>query len=219
MATFWDHPYSVLLKSSGFSVGITSKNPIFIIEKKIKDMHHGYLHVKTSDIHFFVVHLSPFKYKVRNKEAKILIDKIKPIIQKKERVIICGDFNALSIRDKKILDKQPNLINGMAATDKKYKHVKNLNNSRIDFNAMDIFFKSGLYDVIGDNLPFKENILFTIPTGIWSKKKEIPSFGERVDYILAGPLLKTKLVSGGIPKKGVLNDISDHYPVVAEFDL
>ena len=218
LAKGWGHQYSALLKQSGFSVGITAKNPIAIIEKKIQGMHHGYLHVKTSGIHFFIVHLSPFKYKMRRKEAKILVSRVKPLIKKKQPVVVLGDFNAVRFSDKSLLVQQPKLVSKMKKTDDKYSYVQNLRNGKIDFTAMKVFCRAGLFDVVKDKLPLKADVLFTYPTGVFGDKKTSPKYGERIDHILTGPLLKNKVIAADIPKECDLNVISDHYPVIVELE-
>ena len=55
----WGHPYSVLLKTEGYPVGITSKEPIQLKGKHLEGLWHGMLHVATYGIDFYVVHLSP----------------------------------------------------------------------------------------------------------------------------------------------------------------
>ncbi|MCK5705203.1 MAG: hypothetical protein KAI29_28830, partial [Cyclobacteriaceae bacterium] len=61
-ARSWGHEHSVLLKTSGYSVGLTSEFPIEIKEKIMEDMHHGALHCKTNGIDVFVIHFSPGSY-------------------------------------------------------------------------------------------------------------------------------------------------------------
>jgi|TARA_B110000305_G_C18787749_1_gene336908 hypothetical protein len=39
-------------------------------------MHHGALHFRTWGIDFMVVHFSPFSYKKRGEEAKIILSKL-----------------------------------------------------------------------------------------------------------------------------------------------
>ena len=90
----WGHDYSILLKTKGYSVGLTSKKPIVLKERVLKDMWHGMLHCETFGIDFFVVHLSPSDYTSRRREAKIISEKVTHI--QNENFIILGDFNALS---------------------------------------------------------------------------------------------------------------------------
>ena len=217
LAKGWDHPHTALLKTSGFSVGITSKEPIKVVEKQLKGMHHGYMHVTIKDVHYFLVHLSPFKHEVRTREAKILTAKIQPLIQAKEKVIVLGDFNAVSESDHDLLAKQKDLIKNKTETDKKHGHVQNLKDGKLDFGAMDVFDKAGLIDSAKGHLANKADIRFSIPTGVWTDKKTPPTEGERIDYILTDPLLSKMIKAVSIPKEGVLNKVSDHYPVVVEF--
>ena len=217
LAKRWDHTHSALLKTGGFSVGITAKGPITIVEKRLKGMHHGYMHVTIADIHYFIVHLSPFKHEVRTREAKILTEKIKPLIDAKKKVIVLGDFNAVSKSDSDLLPLQKDLIQKKSETDKKHGHVQNLKNGKLDFGTMDIFFHAGLIDSAKGHLPKKADIRFSIPTGVWTDKKTPPSAGERIDYILTGPILHQSISRVEIPKEGVLNKVSDHYPVVVDF--
>ena len=53
-AKSWGHPYSVLLKTTGYSVGLTSRFPIELKEKILEGLHHGALHCQTNGIDFLV---------------------------------------------------------------------------------------------------------------------------------------------------------------------
>ncbi|MBT6102439.1 MAG: hypothetical protein HOH62_00925, partial [Verrucomicrobia bacterium] len=71
VAAEWGHDHAAILKKGGFPVGLTSSQPIEVIERRVKGFHHGYLHCKTHGIHFFVVHFWPGKYR----EADWILDK------------------------------------------------------------------------------------------------------------------------------------------------
>mgnify|MGYP000459925433 FL=1 len=220
LATGWDHPHSSLLKTSAFSVGLTSRWPIETIEKGMKGMHHGYLHAKTNGVHYFLVHLSPFKWEVRQREAKIIVEKIKPLLAKGEKVIVLGDFNAVSAEDSKWLEskKQGDFLEGKANTDNKHGHVQNLKDGKLDYEAMNIFFKAGLKDTATGHLPETFETRLTSPTGIWSKtNKTAVKMGERIDFILSTENLYKTVTSCKIITKGDVNKISDHYPVITDF--
>jgi exodeoxyribonuclease-3 len=47
MALEWGRAHSVRLKQKGFPAGLTSKQPIEVIERRVEGFHHGYLHCKT----------------------------------------------------------------------------------------------------------------------------------------------------------------------------
>jgi exodeoxyribonuclease III len=68
----WGHPYSALLKATGYSVGITSRFPIEVKEKILGGLHHGALHCRINGIDYLVVHLHPGSIKRRREEAQIL---------------------------------------------------------------------------------------------------------------------------------------------------
>ncbi len=81
LAKQWGHGYSAILKENGFPVGLTSKQPIEVIERRVKGFHHGYLHCKTSGVHFFVVHFWPGK----DHEAAHVLKQIQPLHKQDRR--------------------------------------------------------------------------------------------------------------------------------------
>lgn len=218
-ATAWNHPHSALLKTSGFSVGLTSRYPIEVIEKRVKGMHHGYLHARINDIHYFAVHLSPFKWAVRQREADILSKAIVPLIEQNQSVIVLGDFNAVSSGDKEWLEAKSNSerIANMKKTDDKHGHVQNLKDGKFHYGTLNTFFKAGLVDTAEKHLPRKPENRLSIPTGVHTKTGEAPERGSRIDFILASKDLKVKGCQ--IVTEGVVNKVSDHYPVITDFTI
>ncbi|SHJ74816.1 Exonuclease III [Rubritalea squalenifaciens DSM 18772] len=217
IAKRWGHEYSALLKTSGYSVGLTSRTPIEIRDKRLKGMHHGYLHASTANLEVFVVHLSPFKYEVRTREAEILVEQIKPLLEQKKRVIVMGDFNALSPSDRLFLDKNEEALKAASETDTKHAHVQNLKDGKFDYGVMAHFLNAGLHDVVDKQLPLNAVDRVTCPTGIFADKKTVPANGQRVDFILVSPNLYHRISKSFIPRDEILNRISDHYPVSVEF--
>ncbi len=217
-AESWGHKHSSLLKSSGFSVGLTSRYPIETIEKGRKDMHHGFLHARTGGIEIFVVHLSPFKHTVRQREANILLTRIKPLLEAKKKVIVLGDFNALSPVDSSLLDKDKKALEGALASDAKHGHVQNLKDGKFEYGVMQTFFDGGLIDTAKGKLPLTLKDRISCPTGVFGNKPTPPKSGQRIDYILTGPQLHKLVTQMSIPRKDELNRISDHYPVIVDFE-
>ena len=217
-AESWGHKHSSLLKSSGFSVGLTSRYPIETIEKGRKDMHHGFLHARTGGIDIFVVHLSPFKHTVRQREANILLTRIKPLLEAKKKVIVLGDFNALSPADSSFLDKDKKALESSLASDAKHGHVQNLKDGKFEYGVMQTFLNSGLIDTAKGKLPLTLLDRISCPTGVFDDKKSAAKKGKRIDYILTGPQLHKKVSAMSIPRKDALNRISDHYPVIVDFN-
>lgn len=218
-AESWNHQHSSLLKSSGFSVGLTSRYPIVTVEKGLKNMHHGFLHARSGGVEIFVVHLSPFKWEVRQREANILIDKIKPLIAAGKKVMVLGDFNALSPSDASIVDKDKKALDSALASDAKHGHVQNLKNGKFEYGVMQSFFDGGLIDTSKGKLPLTHLDRISCPTGVFDDKKSVSKKGTRIDYILTGPTLHKKVTAMSIPRKDALNRISDHYPVMVDFNI
>lgn len=218
MGKGWGHEHSVLLKTSGYSVGLTSRWPIEVMEKRLEGMHHGFLHSRTAGMDVFVIHLSPFDYRKRASEAAIILESVKKLMDEKKKVIVMGDFNAVSPADRKMLSAQADLLERKKESDEKNEHVTNLKDGEIDFAVLEAFFDAGLQD---PGLPFfmkQKGSIATLPTGIWSEKKDAaPATGERIDFILTGPQLGEAVVAGRIDRDGDVNRISDHYPVTLDF--
>ncbi len=99
LANTYGHSNSVLLKKTGYPVGITSKHNIEVINKKTFGYWHGFLHIKIKGIDYIVVHLSPKSEKYRLKEAKKILGYIENNCSK--NCIVLGDFNSQSPVDKK----------------------------------------------------------------------------------------------------------------------
>lgn len=215
LAAGWGHTHSALLKTSGFSVGLTSRLPIEVVDRIEDGLHHGCLHARVNGIHIFVVHLSPFEWSTRKREADLLLARIQPLLDQHEEVLVLGDFNALSPADRHLVEAQPGLLLKARASDAEHDHVQNLREGRFDYSVMQVFFDAGLKDAA---LSFLEEPRWTIPTGIWTEAKtDPPEGGTRIDFVLADPGLARAAVSAHVSRNGVVNQMSDHYPVVVEF--
>ena len=213
----WGHEHSCLLKTSGFSVGITSRKPLEVVTKRVKDMHHGYLHVLSDDIHYFVVHLSPFKLEKRQAEAEVLLSEMRPLIEDGSKVMVLGDFNAFTPEDRALLENDASLMAKLQNQDKNHEHVQNLDQGKLDYSVVDQFLRSGLADTARRQIRFSKEKRLTLPTGIWGDRKTSMKSGQRVDFILVTPNLSQRIAETMIPTEGMVNHISDHYPVVTDF--
>ncbi|HLR30950.1 MAG TPA: endonuclease/exonuclease/phosphatase family protein [Fodinibius sp.] len=195
---------TILLKNSGHPVGITSKHPIELIERKMEGMHHGFLHVKIQGIHFFVVHLSPNDHKTRRKEASAITGKIMREVPAGEWVIVLGDFNARSPHDESFLQDQ-NVDSESEGQEP-------------DSRVMKTFMDAGLNDLVYRQDPSGYHKI-SFPTPALSPGREWRNRGYRIDYILATSELADQCISATIPYSKLTKQISDHFPVVAEFKL
>lgn len=197
-ARTWGHRYAVTHKRDGFPVGLASKEPIKVIERKSIGYHHGYLHCKTYGIHFFVVHFWPGKYQ----EADWILAKAAPLMEKKEKVIILGDFNGCSRKDEAFL-------------------IRSAKQRERDYTFVDKVEAKGFVDIVHKHDP-EATISCPSPITIprWSKDmKELMSKRYRIDFVFADESLAKSSRSGTLSLAKEIDAISDHYPVVVEFDI
>ena len=195
IAQNWEHSFAVTHKENGFPVGLTSKFPITVHERKVEGFHHGYLHAETAGIHFFVVHFWPGKYQ----EADVILHQARALLKDGERVIVLGDFNGSSRRDEDFLIKHAIL-------------------RERDYIYNDKLEAAGFIDLVAKHDP-EAKISCPSPITIprWSKDlKELKQKQYRIDFIFADPALAKRSVTGTIHLSPELDRISDHYPVVME---
>ncbi|MGY8749937.1 MAG: endonuclease/exonuclease/phosphatase family protein [Pirellulales bacterium] len=198
LAREWGHDHAAILKENGFPVGLTSSQPIEVISRKVKGFHHGYLHCKTHGIHFFVVHFWPGK----SIEVDKILDKIAPLLQQQERVIILGDFNGCSRKDESFL-------------------VANAKLRKRDYTFVDKVEAKGFIDVVHKHDP-KAKVSCPSPITIprWSNDmEELKLKRYRIDFVFADKVLAKDSQSGTISLSKEIDAISDHYPVIVEFDI
>ncbi|MCL6296182.1 endonuclease/exonuclease/phosphatase family protein [Jejuia spongiicola] len=216
----WGHDYAEILKTSGYSVGITSNKPIGVKEKILKAMHHGALHCKIGEIDFFVIHFSPFSHQKRREEAKIILNKLLNLSKNQDKYMVLGDFNALSPFDAHLYKNRKELIESKKAAEEQHGHVKNLLLGELEYGVIGMFLGHPLIDVTqkfasswGDKV--------SCPTQIFEEKKGEgrPKKSTRIDYILVSPFLAEKCITSEVLNKEETYYLSDHYPVFAEFKL
>ncbi|MFK7742291.1 MAG: sialate O-acetylesterase [Planctomycetota bacterium] len=219
MAAGWRHEHSALLKESGFSVGITSRLPIEVLDRLTgPELHHGCLHVRIDGVHIFVVHLSPFEWRKRTTESAHILKCVKPLLEQGKEVLVLGDFNASSAADQELLLAQPKLLARLQDSDAKHGHIENLRDQRIDYSVMSQFFAAGLHDVALPYLEQARDRRWTFPTGLLgTESRTPPAHGRRIDFVLGSARLAERTVHASVARRGAVNRVSDHYPVVVEF--
>ena len=198
VAAEWGHDHAAILKKGGFPVGLTSSQPIEVIELRVKGLHHGYLHGKTHGIHFFVVHFWPGKYW----EADWILDKAVPLIERGEKVIILGDFNGNSRKDEDFL-------------------IANATLRKRDYTFVDKVEAKGFVDIVHKHDPkakISQPSPITIPR--WTKDmEELKLKRNRIDFVFADRTFAKNSHSGTISLAKEIETISDHYPVIVEFKV
>jgi len=215
----WGHNYSIILKTEGYPVGLTSNKPIEVKEKLRKDLWHGMLHCKTWNTDFFVVHLSPSDWKFRKKEAEIITQKIKECCTENDLYIVLGDFNAVSPFDADFNKNNPYQLERYRKSDQKNKKYKNLRDGEYDYSVISQFLSFGLTDVCYRFLNPDKRTSFPTPINVPKRltAEEMKVTKHRIDFILVSPPLAAKCIDAKI-FNGKENDyLSDHYPVMAVF--
>jgi len=222
-ALSWGHKYSFLLKTSGYSVGLTSKYPIEIKEKIREGMHHGALHCKTNGIDFLVIHLHPGSIKRRREEVTILSKKLDSIAKTTSKYMVLGDFNSHSPMDADLYDSDGYFLNRLRKSNQGKGLNGNVVNGTVDYSVMSKFMSHPLYDVVQKfTSGIKERGSF--PSRILASKnkeseEQLESRMVRIDYILVSEELMPKCTAAKVHIGKENWYLSDHYPVSATFKL
>ena len=219
----WGHDYSVLLKTSGYPVGLTSKYPIKIKERILEGLGHGALHCETMGIDFLVVHLNPASALKRRMEAKILLKKLEAIKSENENYVVLGDFNAHSPFDAHLYCENGSLL--MKYRKNNADSVEgNLVNNSFDYAVISSFLSTGMEDVVqkfSSGMEEKGSYPTRVFEDVQELKKEKQSVDniERIDYVFVSPKLGASCTGAKISNGSENFFLSDHYPVVASFNL
>lgn len=220
-ALSWGHEYSILLKTTGYSVGITSKYPIELKEKIMKGMHHGALHCKTNGIDVFVIHFHPGSFQRRREEVAIILEKIEIVRQNNDKYIVLGDFNAQSPIDADLYDPDGPLLKRLRESNKDKPEKGNLFNSGLDYAVMSSFLAFPLIDVcqkytegMTQRGSFPGQVLGEVND---ESQESLISRMVRIDYIMVSPALSIKCIDARVCNGEDNYFLSDHYPVIAEF--
>lgn len=215
----WGHDYSIILKTDGYPVGLTSNKPIKLKEKAREGLWHGMLYTETWGIDFFVVHLSPADRNFRYREAGIIIEKIQNIENKK--YIVLGDFNAHSPFDGDQDLADNSLLERVRKSDQKNEKHNNLMDEQFDYSVISSFLALPLIDVTQRFV--NAQVRFTYPSesliGTWQTKESVIKNRGRIDYILVSRDLGI-LCSGVKVFNGEDTTLlSDHFPLMATFKI
>ena len=219
----WGHEYSVLLKTSGYSVGLTSNSPIEVKEKIMKGMHHGALHCKTNGIDVFVIHFSPSSYLKRREEVAIILNKLAEVKKGNGKYMVLGDFNAQSPIDSDLYDPEGALLTRLRDSNKDKPIKGNLFNEELDYAAIAALLAFPLLDVcqpfttgLKERGSFPGQVLGAVNN---ESEDELIDRMVRIDYIMVSPELRTKCVGAKVCNQKENYTLSDHYPVIAEFEF
>ncbi len=214
----WGHPHAVILKTEGYPVGLTSREPIIVKERLLEGLWHGMLHAETLGIDFFVVHLSPADAGFRLREARIVADRVRSA--EAPDFLILGDFNAHSPADSDLDRSRTALLQRYRKGDEDNETHDNLLLGEFDCSVVSTFLALPAIDVSLRHTNPVDRFSYPAPAlvGQYGQTEEsVVDYRERIDYILASPGLATRCTNVAIVNSGVTRSLSDHFPVVAEF--
>lgn len=219
-ARSWGHPYSLLLKTEGYPVGLTSREPIHLREKLLTGMHHGSLICETFDTDFVVVHFSPFSFQKRRSEADIILSKLQDIQKQSDRYIVLGDFNAHSPFDADLYPSDGSLVSRLRVSNSDKPETGNLFQGNLDYTVMAKFLGFLLVDVVQartQGLAERGSFPGLALMNANQSELELQARIERIDYILTSPSLAVQCYYARVHNSAATAYLSDHYPVVAKF--
>lgn len=217
-ALAWGHEHVQLLKTEGYPTALTSKRPIHLKERIVEPFWHGLLHCETYGIDFYVVHLSPADCNIRLKEARLITRRIKPDL--KDPFIILGDFNAYSPFDGFWLEENTELKN--RSRQRSNEEHSNLRLGEFDYSVISEFLALPAVDVCHGKMDLQKAFSFPTPALIGKfshTARTVISYRVRIDYILASPALALKCTLAKVFNQEETHQLSDHYPVMAEFKI
>jgi len=159
------------------------------------------LTVNKKSISLIAAHLSP------GFEDKRLVQ-IDKIIKKSnnEKTILIGDLNSLSPLDKY---NEESLIETFRKI-----NLKKFGDKKLRFDVQKKILNFGLIDTVKK---FSNSFEYSVPTEF--NKDPHHAAKLRLDYLYITPNLLPNLKSSRIIRNEETNQLSDHFPIIAEFDL
>ena len=193
-------PYSNIPNKN---TGIFSIYPILKVTNTKHSMTKAEFKIKNEKISLTALHLNHKSENTRLEEIKTLLKHISP----NEKLIILGDFNSLSPLDKY---NEEELLKYL----KKIK-LKKFGTTKLRKDVHKKLLNLGLIDT---TKKFSKSFEHSVPTK-FNKEKDIHFTKLRLDYIYITPNLLPKLKSSEIIRNKETNQLSDHFPIMAELEL
>ena len=213
-ANSWGHPFSVLLKEEGFPTGVTSRFPIEDIQRYLEGFHHGLIRVKIQGIYLYIIHLHPSNWEFRHREIDQILSNIEALPENSS-VILAGDFNTFSPLDSNYY-RHGRLEVFFTQLDSLYKG-NNLNTGQLDFGVLEKINDAGLVDLEFTHRP--QDYLFTGTFPALIEKEGEHGDLRRLDYIFINGQFDGEVSKAEIIANDTTQYLSDHLPVLAEFEL
>ena len=196
------YSYSLMWHESGLRVALISRYPITDIKTVPSDLH--LIEAKVLDYHFFVIHLSPLTYQIRQDEMQIILQRTRAI-GKTEKILMMGDFNNMSPQESDSYNNKAKM-DLVKASEVNNPEVKILNNGKIDYQAIQMVLNEGFYD---SWKIFHAEYDKSAPT-----KLRNHSNYTRIDYIWLNKTLLNSYKNAYLVKDSFTDYMSDHYPMI-----
>lgn len=226
----WGHSHSFLLEGkSRYRIGITSNAPIADIESHFENLKgHGVITCKSNGLYLINTHLNPHCIDKRHHDLDFILEKIRSVEKKEDNILFGGDLNSFHISEKSHYDDVVSDVRKYYIfRSKLHEHFKNLKNNELDFSLPERLLESSMIDLLNQcNDKFQKSTSTELGKSMLIAEKmfvesgfDLSLMGGRIDYLWASQKLAQKCVACRIPNDPPVEMISDHYPVVAEFDL
>jgi exodeoxyribonuclease-3 len=223
LAARYGHPYVAINTEVTHPIGLSSRYPIVLVHKVMENMWHSYLYGNIEGVHVFVTHLSPFEVQLRRNDIRRIMAHIR-LLPKDEPILLAGDMNALAVADSAAYPasllqsmrksegrKEPK--SGLPIVKGKTIYRNNLNNGQLDFTVTNLVLQGGLKDALREK---HASFINSVPVKSLQKKS---SHLRRIDYIFINPVIARGLLRAEVIKDETTHKLSDHYPMMVEFNL
>ncbi|MDR2087011.1 MAG: endonuclease/exonuclease/phosphatase family protein [Dysgonamonadaceae bacterium] len=209
-AARYGHDYAVISKEDGFPTALSSGYPIVNVRKVVDNMWHAYIYARIRDIHVFVIHFSPHSLTKRRAEVKEILAHA-ALIPENEKIVIMGDFNSLSGDDAPFYSRKYLELRQKSETENA--HIRNLDQGKLDFSVIQSLKDAGFKDAYR---LFHSNFTVSCPT---KKYSENQTEGSRIDFMWLNPTMAKYAVRAEYIYDADTDMMSDHYPLLVEFEF
>ncbi|MRG45182.1 exonuclease III [Chitinophaga sp. SYP-B3965] len=204
LAASYGHNYAVIVKESGYPVGVTSRFPIVDIKKVNENMTHGFITASINGYNFCILHLNPHKHLKRRSEIAQVLETLR-LQHREKNWLMMGDFNSLSPLDSHRV-AQTNFVQRQREVSLKNPNISNLANGEVDYQVQQSVLQAGFVDA---GLTYDRTVQKgTGKSGILSNT--------RIDYIYLSKDLAKKLQYCKFIYDDFTAKYSDHKPLIME---
>ena len=211
-AARYQHNYAVISKEHGCPTALSSQYPIVNVQKVVDNMWHAYIYANINGIHVFVIHFSPAQLVKKRAEVKEVLAHA-ALIPKNEKIVILGDFNSLSEDDAESYGDE--YLELRKRSEAQNPNIRNLDNGKLDFSVIRAMKDAGFVDAYR---MFHQDFKASMPTKKYIREGVINT-PRRIDFVWLNPELAKYAVSADYLHDDDTNTMSDHYPLLVEFEF